>query len=220
MKKRSGKYYPSSSSSRVAAARAFSAMLPKGFVPPSGSSPCHNTYPNSVTFFCNDDALHLFLVLSGELKESRSQLSVNRESQEVCWGDREEVSVPQQFIKSQEEMQKVRETDFTVHSDGPGEWERLQDSSRKTKKRGGPNHEERSGKYYPFIIVRLRVCGRRGLSGHASQGVVPPSGSSPCHKHVHHIGRNTYITGLIRDVKVKRFQRKKLKMEDRYEDDD
>ncbi|XP_019189272.1 PREDICTED: uncharacterized protein LOC109183671 [Ipomoea nil] len=53
-KKRTSKYYyPSSSSSRVAAARAFSAMLPKGFVPPSGSSPCHNTYPNSVTFFCD-----------------------------------------------------------------------------------------------------------------------------------------------------------------------
>ncbi|KAM7524989.1 hypothetical protein LguiA_014891 [Lonicera macranthoides] len=32
--------------------RAFSAMLPKGFVPPSGSSPCHNDHPNSVTFFC------------------------------------------------------------------------------------------------------------------------------------------------------------------------
>nr|GLL30217.1 hypothetical protein MIMGU_mgv11b022189mg [Ipomoea trifida] len=58
MKKRSGKYYPSSSSSRVAAARAFSAMLPKGFVPPSGSSPCHNTYPNSVTFFFS--TIHAF----------------------------------------------------------------------------------------------------------------------------------------------------------------
>lgn len=33
--------------------RTFSAMLPKGFVPPSGSSPCHNQYPNSVTFFCD-----------------------------------------------------------------------------------------------------------------------------------------------------------------------
>ncbi|KAF3658629.1 putative agamous-like MADS-box protein AGL62-like [Capsicum annuum] len=32
--------------------RTYSAMLPKGFVPPSGSSPCHNTYPNSVAFFC------------------------------------------------------------------------------------------------------------------------------------------------------------------------
>lgn len=31
----------------------YRAMLPKGFVPPSGSSPCHNTYPNSVTFFCH-----------------------------------------------------------------------------------------------------------------------------------------------------------------------
>lgn len=38
----------SSSSSRP-----FSAMLPKGFVPPSGSSPCHNLHPNSVTFFCD-----------------------------------------------------------------------------------------------------------------------------------------------------------------------
>ncbi|KAK4399353.1 hypothetical protein Sango_1410800 [Sesamum angolense] len=34
-------------------ARRFSAMLPKGYVPPSGSSPCHNVYPNSVTFFCD-----------------------------------------------------------------------------------------------------------------------------------------------------------------------
>ncbi|GAA0150970.1 hypothetical protein LIER_09790 [Lithospermum erythrorhizon] len=33
--------------------RVFSAMLPKGYVPPSGSSPCHNVYPNSVTFFCD-----------------------------------------------------------------------------------------------------------------------------------------------------------------------
>lgn len=32
--------------------RAFSTMLPKGFVPPSGSSPCHNDFPNSITFFC------------------------------------------------------------------------------------------------------------------------------------------------------------------------
>ncbi|PON43756.1 hypothetical protein TorRG33x02_333120 [Trema orientale] len=31
---------------------AFSVMLPKGFVPPSGSSPCHNENPNSVVFFC------------------------------------------------------------------------------------------------------------------------------------------------------------------------
>ncbi|KAM1032846.1 hypothetical protein ACFX2I_036375 [Malus domestica] len=31
----------------------FSVMLPKGFVPPSGSSPCHNAYPNSVAFFCD-----------------------------------------------------------------------------------------------------------------------------------------------------------------------
>ncbi|XP_021834213.1 uncharacterized protein LOC110774003 [Prunus avium] len=33
--------------------RPFSVMLPKGFVPPSGSSPCHNGYPNSVVFFCD-----------------------------------------------------------------------------------------------------------------------------------------------------------------------
>ncbi|CAI9773275.1 unnamed protein product [Fraxinus pennsylvanica] len=33
-------------------AKPFLVMLPKGFVPPSGSSPCHNLYPNSVTFFC------------------------------------------------------------------------------------------------------------------------------------------------------------------------
>ena len=31
--------------------RAFSVMLPKGFVPPSGSSPCHNDQPNSVSSF-------------------------------------------------------------------------------------------------------------------------------------------------------------------------
>ncbi|KAG2238907.1 hypothetical protein Bca52824_089767 [Brassica carinata] len=32
----------------------FSAMLPKGFVPPSGSSPCHNQNPNSATtLFCD-----------------------------------------------------------------------------------------------------------------------------------------------------------------------
>ncbi|OIW13933.1 hypothetical protein TanjilG_09284 [Lupinus angustifolius] len=30
--------------------RPFSVMLPKGFVPPSGSSPCHNDLPNSVSF--------------------------------------------------------------------------------------------------------------------------------------------------------------------------
>ncbi|KAL2473754.1 hypothetical protein Fot_49530 [Forsythia ovata] len=34
-------------------AKPFLVMLPKGFVPPSGSSPCHNMYPNSVTFFCD-----------------------------------------------------------------------------------------------------------------------------------------------------------------------
>nr|KYP38751.1 hypothetical protein KK1_039976 [Cajanus cajan] len=31
--------------------RSFSAMLPKGFVPPSGSSPCHNDQPNSLSSF-------------------------------------------------------------------------------------------------------------------------------------------------------------------------
>ncbi|KAL0727599.1 hypothetical protein Bca4012_023692 [Brassica carinata] len=32
----------------------YSAMLPKGFVPPSGSSPCHNQNPNSATtLFCD-----------------------------------------------------------------------------------------------------------------------------------------------------------------------
>ncbi|KDP37964.1 hypothetical protein JCGZ_04607 [Jatropha curcas] len=34
--------------------RAFSVMLPKGFVPPSGSSPCHNEKPTSrLTFHCD-----------------------------------------------------------------------------------------------------------------------------------------------------------------------
>nr|XP_004486288.1 uncharacterized protein LOC101492680 [Cicer arietinum]XP_004486289.1 uncharacterized protein LOC101493016 [Cicer arietinum] len=33
--------------------RPFSVMLPKGFVPPSGSSPCHNNQPNSVSFHCH-----------------------------------------------------------------------------------------------------------------------------------------------------------------------
>ncbi|XP_061374341.1 uncharacterized protein LOC133316587 [Gastrolobium bilobum] len=33
--------------------RPFSVMLPKGFVPPSGSSPCHNDQPNSVSFECH-----------------------------------------------------------------------------------------------------------------------------------------------------------------------
>ncbi|CAI9760095.1 unnamed protein product [Fraxinus pennsylvanica] len=33
-------------------AKPFLVMLPKGFVPPSGSSPCQNLYPNSITFFC------------------------------------------------------------------------------------------------------------------------------------------------------------------------
>ncbi|KAL8460921.1 hypothetical protein ACS0TY_032427 [Phlomoides rotata] len=32
--------------------RSFSAMLPRGYVPPSGSSPCHNLFPNSAPFFC------------------------------------------------------------------------------------------------------------------------------------------------------------------------
>ncbi|XP_050367538.1 uncharacterized protein LOC126785903 [Argentina anserina] len=31
----------------------FSVMLPKGFVPPSGSSPCHNGNPNDVVVFCD-----------------------------------------------------------------------------------------------------------------------------------------------------------------------
>ncbi|KAJ7968934.1 putative Nuclear receptor coactivator 6 [Quillaja saponaria] len=30
----------------------FSAMLPKGFVPPSGSSPCHNKNPKLVRIYC------------------------------------------------------------------------------------------------------------------------------------------------------------------------
>ncbi|KAM7270641.1 hypothetical protein ACFE04_029855 [Oxalis oulophora] len=29
------------------------AMLPKGLVPPSGSSPCHNDNPNTVPFYCD-----------------------------------------------------------------------------------------------------------------------------------------------------------------------
>ncbi|XP_050234616.1 uncharacterized protein LOC126682892 [Mercurialis annua] len=34
--------------------RTFSVMLPKGFVPPSGSSPCHNDKPNfRVSFYCD-----------------------------------------------------------------------------------------------------------------------------------------------------------------------
>ncbi|KAG7034719.1 hypothetical protein SDJN02_04449, partial [Cucurbita argyrosperma subsp. argyrosperma] len=35
--------------------RAFSVMLPKGFVPPSGSSPCHNQSPQSSSpaFYCH-----------------------------------------------------------------------------------------------------------------------------------------------------------------------
>ncbi|XAR59335.1 hypothetical protein NMG60_11015133 [Bertholletia excelsa] len=34
-------------------ARSFSAMLPKGYIPPSGSSPCHNGDPHSFTFYCD-----------------------------------------------------------------------------------------------------------------------------------------------------------------------
>ncbi|KAA0052545.1 hypothetical protein E5676_scaffold255G008990 [Cucumis melo var. makuwa] len=36
---------------------AFSVMLPKGFVPPSGSSPCHNENPqsSSLAFYCHLD---------------------------------------------------------------------------------------------------------------------------------------------------------------------
>ncbi|KAH7658070.1 hypothetical protein IHE45_17G062600 [Dioscorea alata] len=30
----------------------FSGMLPRGFVPPSGSSMCHNNVPESINFFC------------------------------------------------------------------------------------------------------------------------------------------------------------------------
>ncbi|KAK7303121.1 hypothetical protein RJT34_14022 [Clitoria ternatea] len=33
--------------------RPFYVMLPKGFVPPSGSSPCHNDQPNSLSFHCH-----------------------------------------------------------------------------------------------------------------------------------------------------------------------
>ncbi|KAI3495426.1 hypothetical protein L1887_37766 [Cichorium endivia] len=32
--------------------KVFSVMLPKGNVPPSGSSSCHNDYPNSVASLC------------------------------------------------------------------------------------------------------------------------------------------------------------------------
>lgn len=32
--------------------RPFEQMLPKGFVPPSGSSSCHNDFPNSIDFYC------------------------------------------------------------------------------------------------------------------------------------------------------------------------
>ncbi|KAG9448022.1 hypothetical protein H6P81_014150 [Aristolochia fimbriata] len=34
--------------------RPFSAMLPKGYVPPSGSSSCHNSFPNSINFYCEE----------------------------------------------------------------------------------------------------------------------------------------------------------------------
>ncbi|KAI4295429.1 hypothetical protein L6164_035488 [Bauhinia variegata] len=33
--------------------RPFSVMLPKGFIPPSGSSPCHNMHPISLSFHCH-----------------------------------------------------------------------------------------------------------------------------------------------------------------------
>ncbi|KAJ8616660.1 hypothetical protein MRB53_036032 [Persea americana] len=33
--------------------RPFEQMLPKGFVPPSGSSSCHNDFPNSIDFYCS-----------------------------------------------------------------------------------------------------------------------------------------------------------------------
>ncbi|KAJ8638966.1 hypothetical protein MRB53_015660 [Persea americana] len=34
--------------------RPFTAMLPRGFVPPSGSSSCHNDIPNSMDFYCDE----------------------------------------------------------------------------------------------------------------------------------------------------------------------
>lgn len=37
---------------KTSTSKAFSAMLPKGLVPPSGSSPCHNDSPKSVAFYC------------------------------------------------------------------------------------------------------------------------------------------------------------------------
>ncbi|KAI4298266.1 hypothetical protein L6164_031844 [Bauhinia variegata] len=33
--------------------RTFTVMLPKGFAPPSGSSPCHNEHPTSPRFHCH-----------------------------------------------------------------------------------------------------------------------------------------------------------------------
>lgn len=36
--------------------RPFAVMLPKGFVPPSGSSPCHNEYPDSAAIYCDFSA--------------------------------------------------------------------------------------------------------------------------------------------------------------------
>ncbi|KAG2684777.1 hypothetical protein I3760_10G091100 [Carya illinoinensis] len=33
--------------------RPFEVMLPKGYVPPSGSSPCHNEYPDSAAIYCD-----------------------------------------------------------------------------------------------------------------------------------------------------------------------
>ncbi|KAL3376880.1 hypothetical protein AABB24_003348 [Solanum stoloniferum] len=53
MKTRTLKLKNRSSSENWNRKRTYTAMLPKGYVPPSGSSPCHNTYPNSVTFFCH-----------------------------------------------------------------------------------------------------------------------------------------------------------------------
>ncbi|WOL14159.1 hypothetical protein Cni_G22939 [Canna indica] len=38
-------------------ARSFSAMMPRGFVPPSDSSWCHNEAPRAVGFFCEDKSI-------------------------------------------------------------------------------------------------------------------------------------------------------------------
>ncbi|CAI0545105.1 unnamed protein product [Linum tenue] len=45
----SGKNDDDDDVSRRGSARQFSVMLPKGFVPPSGSSPCHNAKPDEST---------------------------------------------------------------------------------------------------------------------------------------------------------------------------